>query len=374
MGLPILSPYVNEDPRQVRHRARDPQPPSRAGGAPGHLGRRGGNCLGTPVDVLAERQGAVDLAKMPHLLVAGTTGAGKSVALNAMILSMLYKAMLRDVRLIMIDPKMLELSVYDGIPSLRAPLATDMKGAANALRGCVAEMERRYKLMAALGVRNLAGYNRKIREAETAGEPLRDPFGSPRPVAEAGWAGEVRSPVSTLPSSWSSWPSSPTMTTVGKKVEELIARLAQKARAAGMVLLESRGVDVARTCPIRSSARSDLPQEPRRAQRPARGARVRRLRPDPPGVRGPETHGSPRQPELDHAHRAQERGAQPEPGPVLVHLRPTGGRGRARRRARSLSLRCLNRPRGCERRRSSSATRRSDRGPARCRSRRPVPH
>ncbi len=182
---------------------------------------------------------AVDLAKMPHLLVAGTTGAGKSVALNAMILSMLYKAMLKDVRLIMIDPKMLELSVYDGIPSLLAPVVTDMKEAANALRWCVAEMERRYKLMAALGVRNLAGYNRKIRDAETAGKPLRDPFGSPAPVTEAGWAGEVEvALLSTLPYIVVIVDElADMMMTVGKKVEELIARLAQKARAAGIHLI-----------------------------------------------------------------------------------------------------------------------------------------
>ncbi|MGH8585940.1 MAG: DNA translocase FtsK [Gammaproteobacteria bacterium] len=182
---------------------------------------------------------AVDLARMPHLLVAGTTGAGKSVALNAMILSMLYKASLREVRLIMIDPKMLELSVYDGIPSLLAPVVTDMKEAANALRWCVAEMERRYKLMAALGVRNLAGYNRKIRDAETAGEPLRDPFGTPAPVAEAGWAGEVEvALLCTLPYIVVIVDElADMMMTVGKKVEELIARLAQKARASGIHLI-----------------------------------------------------------------------------------------------------------------------------------------
>ncbi|MGH8480535.1 MAG: DNA translocase FtsK [Gammaproteobacteria bacterium] len=178
---------------------------------------------------------AVDLARMPHLLVAGTTGAGKSVALNAMILSMLYKATLRDVRLIMIDPKMLELSVYDGIPSLLAPVVTDMKEAANALRWGVAEMERRYKLMAALGVRNLAGYNRKVRDAEAAGEPIRDPFGSPAPALEEG--GETAL-LSTLPYIVVIVDElADMMMTVGKKVEELIARLAQKARAAGIHLI-----------------------------------------------------------------------------------------------------------------------------------------
>jgi DNA segregation ATPase FtsK/SpoIIIE, S-DNA-T family len=118
----------------------------------------------------------VDLAKMPHLLVAGTTGSGKSVGVNAMILSLLYKNSPDEVRLIMIDPKMLELSIYDGIPHLLAPVVTDMKEAANALRWSVGEMERRYRLMAALGVRNIAGYNRKVKDAQAAGEPLKDPL------------------------------------------------------------------------------------------------------------------------------------------------------------------------------------------------------
>src|SRR5688500_4665540 len=116
-----------------------------------------------------------DLAKMPHLLVAGTTGSGKSVAINAMILSLLYKSTAEHVRLIMIDPKMLELSVYEGIPHLLAPVVTDMKRAANALRWCVAEMERRYQLMSALGVRNISGFNRKVKDANEAGKPIRDP-------------------------------------------------------------------------------------------------------------------------------------------------------------------------------------------------------
>src|SRR5699024_6863156 len=124
-----------------------------------------------------------DLAKMPHLLVAGTTGSGKSVAVNAMILSLLYKASAEQVRLIMIDPKMLELSVYEGIPHLLAPVVTDMKEAANALRWCVAEMERRYKLMAAVGVRNLAGFNKKVRDAESSGQPMLDPLFKPYPEA-----------------------------------------------------------------------------------------------------------------------------------------------------------------------------------------------
>ncbi len=174
----------------------------------------------------------VDLAKMPHLLVAGTTGSGKSVGVNAMLLSMLFKAGPEDVRLIMIDPKMLELSIYDGIPHLLAPVVTDMKEAANALRWCVAEMERRYKLMAALGVRNIAGYNRKVKEGLDTGEPLLDPLY--QPVSE-----EDTAPVlDTLPfivvviDEFADM-----MMIVGKKVEELIARIAQKARAAGIHLI-----------------------------------------------------------------------------------------------------------------------------------------
>lgn len=175
-----------------------------------------------------------DIAKMPHLLVAGTTGSGKSVALNAMILSILYKATPERVRLIMIDPKMLELSVYEGIPHLLAPVVTDMKEAANALRWCVAEMERRYRLMAHLGVRNLAGYNRKIRDAEKAKEPLLDPFHDPDNPAH----GDEPEPLTELPlivvliDEFADM-----MMIVGKKVEELIARLAQKARASGIHLI-----------------------------------------------------------------------------------------------------------------------------------------
>jgi DNA segregation ATPase FtsK/SpoIIIE, S-DNA-T family len=177
----------------------------------------------------------VDLAKMPHLLVAGTTGSGKSVALNAMVLSLLYKATARDVRMIMIDPKMLELSVYERIPHLLAPVVTDMKEAANALRWCVAEMERRYKLMAAVGVRNLAGFNKKVRDAEDAGKPLADPLFKPPP--------DTTTPV-TVPT-LEALPYvvvvidefADMMMIVGKKVEELIARLAQKARAAGVHLI-----------------------------------------------------------------------------------------------------------------------------------------
>ena len=181
-----------------------------------------------------------DLAKMPHLLVAGTTGSGKSVGVNAMILSLLYKNTADTCRLIMIDPKMLELSVYDGIPHLLAPVVTDMKDAANALRWCVAEMERRYQLMAALGVRNIAGFNKKLQEGRDKGEPVKDPF--------------YRPPTDVLYDESSPLPPEPEleplpyivvvvdefadmMMVVGKKVEELIARLAQKARAAGIHLI-----------------------------------------------------------------------------------------------------------------------------------------
>jgi S-DNA-T family DNA segregation ATPase FtsK/SpoIIIE len=170
-----------------------------------------------------------DLAKMPHVLVAGTTGSGKSVAINAMILSLLYKAPPARVRLILVDPKMLELSVYEGIPQLLAPVVTDMKQAANALSWCVAEMERRYKLMSALGVRNLGGYNQKIRDAEKNKQPLTNPFtitpDSPEPLAEMPVIVVVIDELADL------------MMVVGKKVEELIARLAQKARAAGVHLV-----------------------------------------------------------------------------------------------------------------------------------------
>jgi S-DNA-T family DNA segregation ATPase FtsK/SpoIIIE len=173
----------------------------------------------------------VNLAKMPHLLVAGTTGSGKSVGINVMLLSLLYKAMPRDVRLILIDPKMLELSVYDGIPHLLTPVVTDMKDAANALRWCVAEMERRYKLMAGLGVRNLVGYNRKVSDAEEANQPLLDPFWIPE-------MGDERPALTVLPHIVVIIDEFADMImVVGKKVEELIARIAQKARAAGIHLI-----------------------------------------------------------------------------------------------------------------------------------------
>ncbi len=172
-----------------------------------------------------------DLAKMPHLLVAGTTGAGKSVALNAMILSLLYNATPKDVRLILIDPKMLELSVYDGIPHLLAPVVTDMKEAANALRWCVAEMDQRYRLMSALKVRNINGFNRKIAEAKAAGQPILDPLHPAdselpaQPLQPLPYIVVVVDELADM------------MMVVGKKVEELIARLAQKARASGIHLI-----------------------------------------------------------------------------------------------------------------------------------------
>lgn len=173
----------------------------------------------------------VDLAKMPHLLVAGTTGSGKSVGINAMLLSLLFKSTPDEVRLIMVDPKMLELSVYDGIPHLLTPVVTDMKDAARALRWCVTEMERRYKLMASLGVRNLAGFNKKVKDALSKGSPIKDPL----------WQGMEEENAPTL----TSLPSivvvidelADMMMVVGKKVEQLIARIAQKARAAGIHLI-----------------------------------------------------------------------------------------------------------------------------------------
>jgi S-DNA-T family DNA segregation ATPase FtsK/SpoIIIE len=170
-----------------------------------------------------------DLAKMPHVLVAGTTGSGKSVAINAMILSLLYKATPQQVRLLLVDPKMLELSVYEGIPHLLAPVVTDMRQAASGLNWCVQEMDRRYKLMSALGVRNIAGYNQKVRDAEKSGKPLTNPFSitpeSPEPLEELPLIVVFIDELADL------------MMVVGKKIEELIARLAQKARASGIHLV-----------------------------------------------------------------------------------------------------------------------------------------
>ena len=173
----------------------------------------------------------VDLAKMPHLLVAGTTGSGKSVGLNAMLLGLLYKSTPADVRMILVDPKMLELSIYQGIPHLLTPVVTDMKEAANALRWCVAEMDRRYRLMAALGVRNLAGYNNKVKDAEKNGAPISDPIwrgppGEPSPLLQC------LPCIVVVIDEYADM-----MMVVGKKVEQLIARIAQKARAAGIHLI-----------------------------------------------------------------------------------------------------------------------------------------
>lgn len=187
----------------------------------------GKNISGVPV--------TADLAKMPHLLVAGTTGSGKSVAVNAMLLSLLYKATPNEVRLILVDPKMLELNIYDGIPHLLTPVVTDMKEASNALRWCVGEMERRYKVMASLGVRNLAGYNRKVREAMEKGEPLPDPLYKPEQALNPEQEPPTLEPFPMIVVVVDEF--ADMMMQVGKKAEELIARIAQKARAAGIHLI-----------------------------------------------------------------------------------------------------------------------------------------
>jgi S-DNA-T family DNA segregation ATPase FtsK/SpoIIIE len=175
---------------------------------------------------------------MPHLLIAGTTGSGKSVGINAMVLSLLYKSTAEHVRLIMIDPKMLELSVYEGIPHLLAPVVTDMKQAANALRWSVAEMERRYQLMSALGVRNIAGYNRKVKDADADGKPIRDPIMMMRAANDPSIDQTTIPNLEALPFVVVIIDElADLMMIVGKKVEELIARLAQKARASGIHLI-----------------------------------------------------------------------------------------------------------------------------------------
>jgi len=190
----------------------------------------GHDIAGTPV--------VADLGKMPHVLVAGTTGSGKSVGVNCMLISLLYKATPEDVRLILVDPKMLELSVYDGIPHLLTPVITDMKDASNGLRWCVAEMERRYKLMSLLGVRNLAGYNRKVSDALKAGSPIQDPMWKPDPLSMVPEEEQVHPELGKLPSIVVVIDEfADMMMIVGKKVEELIARIAQKARAAGIHLV-----------------------------------------------------------------------------------------------------------------------------------------
>jgi S-DNA-T family DNA segregation ATPase FtsK/SpoIIIE len=246
----------------------------------------GKDIIGNPV--------VADLAKMPHVLVAGTTGSGKSVGINAMILSLLYKAEARDVRLLMIDPKMLEMSVYEGIPHLLAPVVTDMRQAAHGLNWCVAEMERRYKLMSKLGVRNLAGYNTKIDEAKAREEFIYNPFSltpnDPEPLKREPHIVVVIDELADL------------MMVVGKKIEELIARLAQKARAAGIHLIlatQRPSVDVITglikaNIPTRIafqvSSKIDSPHHPRPdGSRSAAGHGRHALHAERHGIAGPRT-------------------------------------------------------------------------------------
>ena len=220
---------------------------------------------------------------MPHLLIAGTTGSGKSVGINAMILSLLYKSTAEHVRLIMIDPKMLELSVYEGIPHLLAPVVTDMKHAANALRWCVAEMERRYALMSALGVRNISGFNRKVKDANDAGKPIRDPVMTAAAANDPTIDQRLIQDLVPLPYIVVIIDElADMMMIVGKKVEELIARLAQKARALGihLVLATQRpSVDV-----ITGLIKANIP-DPHRL--PGVGARRLAHHPRPDGRRIP---------------------------------------------------------------------------------------
>jgi S-DNA-T family DNA segregation ATPase FtsK/SpoIIIE len=295
------SRQVGGRPGNAEHHARDDLPLRTAA-------LEGIRQVGSPLTLalgkdIAGRPTVADLARMPHLLVAGTTGSGKSVAVNAMVLSLLYKASAKDVRMLMIDPKMLELSVYQGIPHLLAPVVTDMKEAANGLRWCVAEMERRYKLMSTVGVRNLAGFNKKVKDAIDAGQPMMDPLFKPNPEL-----GEAPRPLEPLPyivvfiDEFADM-----MMIVGKKVEELIARLAQKARAAGIHLILA-------------------------TQRPSVG---RHHRPDQ--GEHPHAHRVPgvEQDRLAHHPRPVGRGNAARP---RRHAVPAAGHGDARARARRVRV------------------------------------
>jgi S-DNA-T family DNA segregation ATPase FtsK/SpoIIIE len=284
----------------------------------------GKDIIGNPV--------VADLAKMPHVLVAGTTGSGKSVGINAMILSLLYKAEARDVRLLMIDPKMLEMSVYEGIPHLLAPVVTDMRQAAHGLNWCVAEMERRYKLMSKLGVRNLAGYNTKIDEAKAREEFIYNPFSltpdDPEPLKREPHIVVVIDELADL------------MMVVGKKIEELIARLAQKARAAGIHLI------LATQRPERRrDHRPDQGQHPDPHRLPGVQQDRQPHHPRPDGRRGAAGHGrhalhaqrhgpaDPRARRLRERRGSAPRGGLPEePGRARLHRRRARRRHGRRRR------------------------------------------